>query len=184
MPGPSSQPCGSNPVSGFDTKKSGVRDIPERLLGWVATLAGAALFGIMVLVTVSVLFRYVLHAPILGSQEMVQLGMVFVIMLAMPYTALRGQHIRVDIFDHYLGRTGRFACDAVARLAGMAVLFLLARKSVAKAIDAWKYEDVTNMIELPLWTAYAAVAAGMGLFMIVLALQLWRQIKAGASYDD
>ena len=167
-----------------ETKTRSVRDWPERILGGAALLAGIALFGIMLLVTISVFFRYVLNAPILGSQELVQLSMVFVVMLAMPFTALKGMHIRVDIFDTIFGRRGRYITDLVSNIVGICVLFLLIRKSTDKAFDALEYDDVTNMIELPLWTAYAAIAIGMGLYMAVLALKLVRQVMMWRQYDE
>ncbi|WP_305989295.1 TRAP transporter small permease [Roseibium sp. MMSF_3544] len=161
------------------TSKKSVQGLPERVLALAALASGLILCGVMVLVMVSVFFRYVLSAPLLGSQEIVQLGMVFVVMLAMPYTALTNQHIRVDIFDPRLGELGRYICDIFARLLGICVLYMLVEKAWDKMLDAVEYEDVTNMIELPLWTAYAAICAGMGLYILVLLLQLWRQFRTG-----
>ena len=133
----------------------------------------------MLLVSVSVFFRYVLNAPILGSQELVQIGMSLVVMLAMPYAALKGAHIRVDILDPRLGPFGRFVADIFARGVGIFVLFLLIGKTWDKALDAYEYEDVTNMIEIPVWIAYGAITFGMGMFGLVLALQLFLQFRQG-----
>ena len=158
--------------------------LPEHLLRFAALAGGLALFAIMLLVSVSVFYRYVLGQPILGSQELVQIGMSVVVMLAMPYTALTGQHIRVDIFDNRLGSAGRFLCDLVARVISIAVLFVLIRKTWDKALDAHEYGDVTNMIEIPVWIAYGSITIGMGLFILVLVLQLYWQFKQGMqSYD-
>ena len=153
--------------------------LPERVLHFGALLGGLVLFGIMLLVSVSVFFRYALNQPILGNQELVEIGMSVVVMLAMPYAALTGQHIRVDILDHRLGSAGRFACDLFARAVSILVLGLLVRKAWGKALDAHEYGDVTNMIEVPVWIAYGAIALGMGVFILVLALQLFLQFRRG-----
>ncbi|MEM1298058.1 MAG: TRAP transporter small permease [Pseudomonadota bacterium] len=155
--------------------------LPERILRYAALGGGLALFGIMALVSISVFFRYLLGQPILGSQEIVEQGMAVVVMLAMPYTAMTGQHIRVDIFDRHLGAAGRFICDLVSRVIGIVVLALLIRKAADKALDAHEYEDVTNMLEIPVWIAYGAISIGMSFFVLVLALQLWLQFKRGMS---
>lgn len=157
------------------------RGVPERVFSFAALLGGIALFGLMLVVSVSVFFRYALNQPLLGSQEIVEVGMVFVVMLAMPHTAITGQHIRVDILDEKLGRLGRFVCDLLARCIGIVVLGLLVRKSFDKTLDAIEFEDVTNMIELPLWWAYAAITVGMALYALVLLLQMIRQLGQGAS---
>lgn len=159
----------------------GARAFPERLLRSVALIGGLMLFAIMFLVTLSVFFRYVLNQPILGDQELVEIGMAVVVMMAMPYAAYQGAHIRVDILDERLGERGRFLGDAFARALSCYVLLLLIRKTWDKTLDAWKYNDVTNMIEIPVWIAYGAITLGLGLFGLVLAYQLVGQFRHGTS---
>ena len=171
----------SEPILDQDVREA---SLPDRILRMAALAGGLMLFAVMLLVTVSVFFRYVLNQPILGSQELVQIGMSIVVMLAMPYTAARGQHIRVDIFDERLGRWGRFICDLIARSLSIAVLALLVQKAWDKAWDAHEFEDVTNMIEIPVWIAYAAIVLGMALFILVLLMQLWQQFRTGVSNYD
>lgn len=151
----------------------------ERLFKYTALVGGIVLFAVMALVSVSVFFRYALNQPILGDQELVEIGMALVVMLAMPFTTWKGDHIRVDILDNQLGSIGRFLGDIFARAVGIFVLYLLVRKATDKAFDAYEYEDVTNMIEIPVWIAYGAISAGMGLFALVLAVQLALQIQKG-----
>ena len=159
--------------------QKGARIAAERLLKGVALLGGFVLFGIMILVSVSVFFRYVLNRPILGDQELVEIGMALVVMMAMPFATLRGDHIRVDILDDRIGDIGRFAGDVFARSVSCFVLFLLIGKTWDKMLDAYKYDDVTNMIEIPVWIAYAAITIGMGLVAIVMAVQLVAQLSQG-----
>ncbi len=135
----------------------------------------------MLLVTWAVVARYVLNQPILGDQELVEIGMSLVVMMAMPFATSAGAHIRVDIFDGKLGVLGRYVCDLIARVLGAYVLFLLIRKTWDKALDAYEYNDVTNMIEIPVWIAYGAITAGMGLFALILALQVVDQLRHGIS---
>ena len=167
-----------------DFRVEGARVLSERLLKFVAFLGGLVLFAIMLLVTTAVLFRYVLNQPILGDKELVEIGMSLVVMAAMPFAAVKGAHIRVDILDGPLGENGRFWGDAFARSVSCAVLILLIQKTWDKTWDAHKYGDVTNMIELPVWVAYGSITFGMGLFALVLAGQLFGQFRCGvAGYE-
>ncbi len=159
----------------------GVWGSPERLLNGVALLGGLVLFGLVLLVSTAVFARYVLNQPILGDQELVEIGMSLVVMAAMPLTTFQNGHIRVDILDHRIGDLGRFAGDVFARVVSCFVLFLLVRKSWDKMLDAHEYDDVTNMIEIPVWIAYGAIAFGMGLFAVVLAGQLIGQFRQGVT---
>lgn len=135
----------------------------------------------MLLVSWAVFARYVLNEPILGDQELVEIGMSLVVMMAMPFATSAGAHIRVDIFDNKLGTVGRYVCDLIARGLGAYVLLLLIRKTWDKALDAYEYNDVTNMIEIPVWIAYGAITAGMGLFALILILQAIDQLRRGVS---
>ena len=155
-----------------------------RILNGVAVAGGLILLAVMLLVSTSVFFRYVLNEPILGDQELVEMGMPLVVMAAMPFTALKGAHIRVDVLDRAIGEHGRFWGDVFARSVGCIVLALLVRKTFAKTVDAHVYDDVTNMIEIPVWIAYGAITIGMGLFAAVLAAQLFGQFRRGiAGYE-
>lgn len=160
---------------------SGAWGSPERLLKGVALLGGLVLFGLVLLVSTAVFARYVLNQPILGDQELVEIGMALVVMAAMPLTTFQNGHIRVDILDHRIGAVGRFAGDIFARVASGIVLLLLVRKSWDKMLDAHEYGDVTNMIEIPVWIAYGAITFGMGLFSLVLAVQLIGQFRQGVT---
>ena len=156
---------------------------PQGALGavlWLTALAaGIVLFAIMLLVAWAVFTRYVLNDPILGDQELVEIGMSLVVMLAIPFATYSGAHIRVDILDKRLGDWGRFLGDLMSRLLGAYILFLLVRKTWDKALDAHKYGDVTNMIEIPVWIAYGAISIGMALFALLLLGQAVLQFRQG-----
>lgn len=153
----------------------------EYLLKCVALIGGMILFAIMLLVSIAVFYRYQLNDPILGDTELVEIGMSLVVMMAMPYVTLRNAHIRVDILDPYLGDHGRYFGDIFARLISGFVLILLIIKSWDKTLEAWEYDDVTNMIELPIWIPYGAVSIGFGLATLVLAGQLIQQLRQGSA---
>jgi len=162
--------------------EEGVPHWVERLLKYVALVGGFILFAIMLLVTVAVFNRKVLNEPILGDFEIVKIGLSLVVMMAMPYVTLRGAHIRVDILDQYIGNYGRFLGDVFARLVSCFVFFLLIGKTWNKMLDAHKYGDVTNMIEIPVSIAYAAITIGFGLSILVLAGQLILQLRQGPKH--
>ena len=168
-------------MTGHADHEGDAQGVLERPLRLVALLGGLVLTGIMVLVSAAVFYRYVLNQPILGDQELVEIGMSLVVMMAIPFATLRGAHIRVDILDQRIGERGRFYGDLLARGLSVYVLFLLVQKSWAKTLDAHEYEDVTNMIEIPVWIPYGAITIAMGLFIVVLVFQLVRQLRRGVS---
>lgn len=126
----------------------------------------------MGLTVVGVVMRYVFHRPILGANELIELTSVALVMLALPYCTARREHITVDIFDAQLGRFGRLAGDVIGNLTGLILLWFLVRQSWHKALEAHEFEDVTNMIEVPIWPFFGVLALGAALYFLVLITQL------------
>ena len=146
------------------------------MAGWairlLSILSSIALAVLLVVTFAGVIMRYVFGTPILGSNEIIQLASVALVMLAMPFAAQQGDHIRVDVFDGMIGQIGRFVGDILSRAIGVYLLGLLAVRAWAKLLDTAEYGDATNMLSIPLWPFYGLLAIGAVLYAIVLILQL------------
>jgi TRAP-type C4-dicarboxylate transport system permease small subunit len=139
----------------------------------LATIAGAALIGMVVLIAVGVVLRFVLRQPILGSNEIVQLVAVAVVMLALPHCTATDGHVRVDVLDGVIGKAGRLVGDIVSRCLSIFVLSILSWRAVLKGLDSMHYGDATNMLRLPLWPFYFLLALGVALAALSFLLQLY-----------
>jgi TRAP-type transport system small permease protein len=138
----------------------------------LAAVAGLGLIFMVVVITVSVVMRYVLGTPMLGANEIVQLTAVAVVMLALPYCTDEGAHVRVDVLDDAIGAGGRWFGDVLSRVLSVFVLSILVWRAALKALDAWEFNDSTNMLGLPIWPFFALISLGIGLCVLVLAEQL------------
>ncbi|WP_407495678.1 TRAP transporter small permease [Pseudooceanicola sp. MF1-13] len=153
-----------------------------RMNTWSARMLGATkvltvigsicLIGIVTIVTGGVVMRYVFAAPILGTNEIVQLTAVALVMSALPYCTIRNEHVAVDVFDAYLGNIGRLIGDIISRGLSGFIFAILSHRAALKALDAWEWGDATNMLQMPIWPFYAMISVGAGLCVIVFALQL------------
>jgi TRAP-type C4-dicarboxylate transport system permease small subunit len=156
----------------------------DRLLRYPALISGWLLAGIMFLTAADVALRYLANAPIFGAFEVTELAMVALIMLALPYCGATGGHIRVDVLDRALGRIGRFVGDAVTGVIGLVILGFLIRRTILKALEAHEYEDLTNMLALPVWPVYGLIALGMGGYAVVILSDLIVLFRTGRSDED
>jgi len=138
----------------------------------LAVAAGLCLVTMVSVISLGVVLRYVFSAPLLGVNEIVQMVAVALAMLALPYTTIAGAHVRVDLLDPWIGRWGRLLGDLLSRSLSIVALFILCRQAWSKAVDAVEYGDVTNMLQLPLWPAYGAILLGMGLCLLIFAVQI------------
>lgn len=143
----------------------------RRVAAALAGVGAVCLLGIVVLVFVGVVMRYGFRSPILGVNEIVQLAAVALVMAALPYcTALNG-HVNVDVFDNALGRWGQLLGDLLARVASGLVLAILAQRAVENMLDAIQWGDRTNMLGVPIWPFYGAIAVGAGLCVLIYAVE-------------
>ncbi len=145
--------------------------------------AGICLVAMVGVVAVGVVLRYVFGAPLLGVNEIVQMIAVALAMLALPYCTSTGSHVRVDLFDRPLGRWGRRLGDLLSRALSVTTLFFLCRQAWSKAAEALEFDDVTNMLELPLWPVYGAICAGMALCALVYAVEFVGLVTGRKSSD-
>lgn len=149
------------------------------------TFLSAAALGILLVVTfASVIMRYFFNAPILGSNEIIQLASVVLVMLALPSAAQKEMHIRVDVFDDLIGPVGRLIGDILARAVSVYLLGFLAWRSWGKLMDASEFGEVTNMLQIPLWPFYGLLALGSVLYALVLIIQLVDIIRIGAARSE
>jgi TRAP-type C4-dicarboxylate transport system permease small subunit len=146
---------------------------------FLAMAAGISLLFMVVLIAVGVVLRFAFALPILGINEIVQLNSVVLVMLALPWATAQAAHVRVDVLDSAIGRWGRFAGDILSRVLSAFVLTILVWRSGAKAVDALRYGDATNMLSLPIWPFYAILSVGIALCVLVLIGQLIELLKTG-----
>ncbi len=138
----------------------------------LAAIAGVLLVGMLVLIFVAVLARYLWGNPLLGVNEIVQLTSVGVVMLGLPYCTSSGTHVSVDVLDKAIGPMGRLLGDIQTRLISGFVLAMIVNRAWYKSLDALEFGDATNMLGIPIWPFYAMIAAGMALCVIILAVEL------------
>lgn len=128
--------------------------------------------AMVIIIVASVFMRYAIRQPMLGSNELVQMTSVVLVMMALPCCTFTEGHIRVDILDNIIGRWGRLIGDLVYRLTSIFVLGLLTYRAGLKGLDALKWGDNTNMLSLPIWPMYAVLALGSALCVLVLLGQV------------
>lgn len=73
-------------------------------------ISGAILFGISALIFIDVLMRYIFSAPITGAQEIVELAIVLVLYLGLPYSTYARSHVRVDALINTFSPKWKFIC--------------------------------------------------------------------------
>ncbi len=146
----------------------------DRALGVLVEVPAA----LLVLADIGVLFagvvsRYVLHDPLLWSDELASILFLWLAMLGSVVALRRGEHLRMTALVSKASSQRRALLEAVATVACGAFLAMV-------AWPAWEYAADEQAITTPaleisnLWRA-AALPVGLGLMGVFTLLRLFRQ---------
>ena len=137
----------------------------------LARLSCLVLAAIVLLTVADTALRYLFNAPIAGSNEMVEIMLSFLIMLALPVCTANRAHVKVDLLDGMLGRVGRRIADIVTGGIALVILFFLSKRCLDKAGDALEFGDTTIYLGFPQWPIYATISAATAMVGLILLLQ-------------
>jgi len=148
---------------------------PPRLrfdLAWPLRLATGAMFCVIVALTIAqVGFRYLLDSPLIWSEELAKLLLVWMVFLGAAAVAFDGKHLDVDVLFQLLPRPVRVILRQLNLAA--AVLFL-----APLVWFAWEIVDIESWSELgalgisAAWVRLPAMVGG-ALMLVLLLLRRW-----------
>ncbi len=150
----------------------------ERVLNWLTALSAVALGAMVLLVVADVLRANLLHRPIMGTIDLVQALLAFIVFLGLPQVIFVEGNITVDVIDHFIGRRGVALLRASGGLTAFIYLGLLLWHMFQPALDTWNFGDITPDLKIPVFLIWVPVLIGMAASMIaalvVFARRFWR----------
>ncbi len=146
----------------------------DAVLGWLVEVPAA----LLVLADIVVLFagvfaRFVLHRPLVWSDELASILFIWLAMFGAVIALRRGEHMRMTALVTRLSPAGRETFEAIATCAALAFLAMV-------IWPAWEYASDEGAITTPaleisnLWRA-AALPTGIALMAVFALLRLLRQ---------
>ncbi|MGN6114142.1 MAG: TRAP transporter large permease [Nitrobacter sp.] len=145
----------------------------DRFLGYLVEIPAAALVvAEIVVLFAGVVFRYVLHQPLIWSDELASILFLWLAMLGAVVAFRRAEHMRMTALVARATPSQQAFLDVVATCAALAFLLLIAHPS-------WDYAYEDSYITTPalqisnMWRA-VALPIGVGLMAIFALLRLAR----------
>lgn len=145
---------------------TGSIDAAIKSLRWVTFGA----LSIMALVVVSnVVGRFLFHKPLLGTIELVELMMVTIVFFAMPYTAIKRGHVRVDLVTSRLSRRTQVILGSITLFLSAGIFGIITYQATVNAISyAQRLSKATTILFIP----FAPFRFVMALGCLLLCLKL------------
>ena len=161
-----------------ESSDKGLAATLDRWLGWLVEVPAALLvLADIVVLFAGVVSRYLLHSPLLWSDELASILFLWLALLGAVVALRRGEHMRMTALVSKAAPQRRAMLEALATAACLAFLALV-------AWPAWDYAADERAITTPalelsnLWRA-AALPVGLGLMGVFSVLRLWRQAGQG-----
>lgn len=131
------------------------------LAGGLLTLALAAMTA------ASAVSNLVTGRPFAADYELVKHVIAIAIFMFLPYCQITGSNVTVDIFTEGMGERSKQAMAGLSSLFAIA-FSLLMLVQMAKGFQSYlRYQEVTPVLKLPLWTAFPPIL--LSLFLLLLA---------------
>lgn len=128
----------------------------------------------MAVTTADVIFRFFFNLPITGSLEIISFSLVITIMLAIPYTTVKKQHVTVDIVTFKLNDRKRFILESINLLVAVILIGVIVWRTILYALLRW--DEWTAVLHLPQWPFVLVVAFGFILMGLVFLIQLIQHV--------
>jgi len=107
--------------------------------------------GLIVLVTLDVILRYIFNAPLQWGRDANGLLLMMTIFFALPHAWDRAYHIRMEVFYLRFSETRRRAVDVVSSVAGIIVFGLMAIQGARFVPFMIRTGETGEDLDLPLW---------------------------------
>ena len=143
----------------------------------LAVLGGISLLIITVFTVLSVVGRTGFDLPILGDQEVVELGCAIAIFAFMPYCQMRAANVIVDFFTVPLNQATRDFLDALMNVAFSVCIALITWRLAVGAIGVFNSGDASMFLRIPLWWGYSFALLGSVLWTLACFYSVLRSVR-------
>ena len=143
----------------------------------LAVLGGISLLFVTVFTVLSVVGRTGFDAPILGDQEIVELGCAIAIFAFMPYCQMRAANVIVDFFTARLSPSTRDCLDAVMNAIFSACILLVTWRLAVGGIGTFNSSGNSMFLRIPYWWGYAFAFMACVLWALACLYSVLRSVR-------
>lgn len=147
---------------------------------------GAITFD-MVLIFIDVVCRKAFNTPIKGTYELVEFGMLIMIVLALAYTQMMKGHISVELIVEKFPKRVQAILEVFTNLICLGFWGAIAYQGFFQASEQVKKGITSANLMIPLWPFVIVLAVGCVCFSIVIFSDVLRSLRlatASKAYLD
>lgn len=141
-------------------------------------LGGVVLAAMMLLTAFDVIGRFALNAPIKGTQELSAVMLVLTVFFGAAYTALKKEHVRVELLLMHLSQKTRLLLNVFSGLISIALTMGIAYQGLMQMVIQHQRFVTTTLLKIPLWPFALLLSIGVILLCLIQIKELISDIRA------
>lgn len=141
-------------------------------LGWLLIMLLAGMVGVVFL---QVLSRYLLDVALIWSEEVARLLFISMVFVGAAVLARRREHLTVTVFTGLLPDRGRHLADCVASLIGLVCSTYLLRGAWATLLREW--DQRTPALQIPMGLIFGLIVASTAMLVAWLLVTLMLSLR-------
>lgn len=151
--------------------------VVARWTRWVLTaLVSTVMFSMMVLTTADVVGRALFDTPIKGSAEIISFMLAIVVFGSLPLVTWDEQHITVNLFERWIGRSVQRALAFLLSAVSTAVVAAIAYRMWTQASLMAEGQHITGALEWPIAPIAYFMSVLSGFTALILLVITWRKM--------
>jgi len=168
--------AGDEPVSGRSSPFGHVEWGFSALERWLSYFGLIFLIGLMLMVVVEVVARYIFNKPVHGYIDIMEMMMAILVFLTLAYCQREGGHIRMEIFMTRGLAAGRpyFTAELFHVTLSLLGFAIIAYFSITEAIHAYDINDRSMTLLWPTWPAKSLISVGAIFLCLRFVVQLFQ----------
>ena len=152
----------------------------DRVTRIVALYCGGAVLAVlMTVIIVDVVGRYLFNAPLHGSLDLSIVLLVLAVSCAIGYGGRTGAHVTADMVTTVVGPTFEWISGIGIKALAAFVTGLWSWRLFVTGSTAGRLGESTQLLNIPFEPVYKTLAAGIGLYCLVLVAELIVLIRRG-----
>jgi TRAP-type C4-dicarboxylate transport system permease small subunit len=149
---------------------------------WLHRLSMLVLLLLMFLTVGDVIGRYLVvkvpgFGPIPGTFELTEFSLAVIVLAAIGFTQIKGEHISIDIFITKLPPKARNIIDCITNFLSMAIFILVTWQTVKYAQLLYSSHDVSGVLRIPVYPFLIVAAIGCFTFCLAMLASFLQSLK-------
>ncbi len=151
----------------------------DKVMTWISLFLGSAALVFMTGFSVwnVLVMRKALNSPIVGAEDLLQLSLVVIVALSVPFGARTGAHIEIEVLESRMSRKFAKWSMLFVKFLGICLLGIMAWRLWESGVNAVKFGESTQQLLISYEPFYYLLSISIGLYAFVLILDVWQLVS-------